>query len=446
MAHVYDERWLDYQCQLVFNPLSVRDPIITVKEHLSVVVVGKLRTKRAIHITLCNTQRHSFLYAPRTWLGAALWLECGPTEYVNMMHSSAPLYLVETKHAPYRVQLGLDWQTVFASSGRHVVQRLPSREYLVHAREQCHRHHETTVVKAPKDMVSHTGYVSQMVILSLHTLWDVDADVPPLQEEIVNSVRYEGGDLTLPSTHAGDLAVHEHTWLPVPVMYDAYAKDAPYVMQPIGVVYGVWPDDLGPDEHYDLDVSIVKWDEDADTRVVQRVVRFLQQFSWEMRADCTEKIRTRVRGLRERLERLERHGRSRSAWSFGELQRVLYGKGARANALHFITGCSEEQASLFFDDKTRSRTKAYLEVQSTLHQLDPGTYAETDRPLALWFNVQEEQNATVATTASVESLYACRSCGSRNNQTLERQTRSADEGMTLYTQCFNCAKTTRAVG
>lgn len=50
-----------------------------------------------------------------------------------------------------------------------------------------------------------------------------------------------------------------------------------------------------------------------------------------------------------------------------------------------------------------------------------------------------EDERTAAPTV-VSSIYTCPRCKSRNVQSHQRQTRSADEGMTVFCQCLTCEK------
>ncbi len=85
--------------------------------------------------------------------------------------------------------------------------------------------------------------------------------------------------------------------------------------------------------------------------------------------------------------------------------------------------------------QTLKRCVYALHDVGTIDDVDLEELVSGEEPAAV---MEDDDERTSAPT--VVSIYTCPRCKSRNVQSHQRQTRSADEGMTVFCQCLTCEK------
>lgn len=91
------------------------------------------------------------------------------------------------------------------------------------------------------------------------------------------------------------------------------------------------------------------------------------------------------------------------------------------------------QNTTLLDSLLKNRIDPYFVAFLSPHQLNPNSWKkELDR---------EKQNNEASTNIKTTDIYTCYKCKKKNCTTTQKQTRSADEPMTIFVTCLECHNT-----
>jgi len=100
----------------------------------------------------------------------------------------------------------------------------------------------------------------------------------------------------------------------------------------------------------------------------------------------------------------------------------------------------EHHTFLRFHNHVRGYQQTLKRCVYALHQGSSSTGSIEDLVAGHAHTAGDESAAADSAPATTTSIYTCPRCKSRNIQSYQRQTRSADEGMTVFCQCLACEK------
>lgn len=438
-AH-YDRAWRAFQLSLVYTPCVVRARAVPAPQPYD---IRCARASRHLHATcrvvFDHTRDTSALVCPsnascRAWTGGTLWLRVpagdSPEHWLRVSHRDAPIHTSDAG-SELVLYLGLAWQSLFAGSAESIAQRVPlPAAQIASARAQAAYDPEHTTAPAPVPFLHPgEGHVLLLLVDTEWRLWERALDTPdawPLDP-----------DTGAPCAAAGSTAaVDAHAWQPIPDVYDVHTTRAAVHMRAIG------------DVHLDGAAARISWSTTERLRAcLERV------WLTHTRAQCAAFTRYMSHDLAQLERYLARHGDGAvcaGGWPAPHVLAVL-----RANALHFALTCSDAHAALLRCAPSPLARAYHEHVERGVARLAPADVQYvpgTENPAGLlyapWYHewgaaAAAAGAAPAAGGGTLDSIYACAACHSRNNRVVERQTRSADEGMTLFTLCMHCGKMAR---